>query len=145
MKFDRKFNLLDLVKRKSIFLFGPRQTGKSTYLKTNFPSSLSINLLRPEVFRELLRKPELLEKKILAHDFSASIKLYDVSLVIIDEVQKIPELLDVVHLLIEQDKNLRFILTGSSARKIKSGKANLLGGRAQQINIFPITWYRQIF
>jgi predicted AAA+ superfamily ATPase len=140
MKFARKFNLLKLIKRKSILLFGPRQTGKSTYLKTNFTEALTINLLRPDVYRELLRQPELLEKKILAHDFSESKKLYSVSIVIIDEVQKIPDLLDVVHLLIEQDKNLRFILTGSSARKIKSGNANLLGGRAQQINIFPITW-----
>jgi len=133
--FKRFLQLDTILKRKSLFLFGPRQTGKSTYLKTIFPEALNINLLKSTEYRELLNNPENLNAKIIFYLKQNSKN----NLVIIDEVQKIPELLDTVHDLIEANKNLRFILTGSSTRKLKRVSANMLGGRAALVHMFPIT------
>lgn len=106
----------------SYFLFGPRGTGKSTWLKKHYPQALWVDLLDPETFRFLSAGPERLRGLIESQSSRLEI--------VIDEIQKIPELLDVVHSLIEEKKGYQFILTGSSARKLKKYGVNLLGGRA---------------
>jgi len=123
---------IDLPKGQSAFLWGPRKTGKTTYLKTAFPGSLRYDLLQTDLFLELAKRPFLLREQLLAAD-PGRLK----SPIIIDEVQKVPQLLDEVHWLIE-NKNLRFILCGSSARKLKRGKVNLLGGRAWRYEMHPL-------
>lgn len=115
---------------ESCFLWGPRQTGKSTLLKKLFPKSPVFDLLLSDEFERLLRKPELMREEILS---SQSIT----GPVIIDEIQKIPALLDDVQWLIV-NKNVSFVLCGSSARKIKRSGANLLGGRALRYEMFPL-------
>ncbi len=114
---------------KSFFLFGPRGTGKSVWVKTSFPGALYFDLLEATTFQELLSAPDLLDRRIPPH-FS--------DWVIIDEVQKIPALLDEVHRLIE-NRRLKFILTGSSARKLKRSGVNLLAGRALVKEMHPLT------
>lgn len=128
MMYQRSLQLDDIIRKKSIFLLGPRQTGKSTLLRQNHPDARYIDLLEAETFRELSSNPELLRQRLQPHE----------KLVIIDEIQKLPSLLDEVQLLIDRNKDLRFILTGSSARKLKRGAANLLGGRAYFINFHPL-------
>jgi len=118
---------------QSAFLWGPRQTGKSTYLKQRFPDSVWFDLLRTDLFLDLNRHPSLLREALLALDEEARSHP-----VVIHEVQKVPALLDEVHWLME-NRGLRFILSGSSARKLKRGKANLLGGRAWRFHLFPLT------
>lgn len=122
-----KKRLLHLDKNKSYFLFGPRGTGKTTYLKENFPEYHYLNLLDKTLYFDLLKEPSRLINIIGKNRH-----------IIIDEVQKIPELLDIVHHLIESDKKY-FILTGSSARKIKKANSNLLAGRAINAKMFPLT------
>ena len=122
---------IDLPPRQSAFLWGPRKTGKSTYLKTKFPESLVYNFLKTDLFLEFSKKPALLRERLLARN--NDVLNYPV---ILDEVQKVPQVLDEVHWLIE-NRGLRFILCGSSARKLKRGKANLLGGRAWRYEMFP--------
>lgn len=112
----------------SYFLFGPRGTGKSTWLKHHYPNAFWINLLDPELFRFFLSAPEKLK---------AVVEEINEKVIIIDEIQKIPELLDVVHPLIEEKKGHQFILTGSSARKLKRHGVNLLGGRALKKHMPP--------
>lgn len=114
--------------RQSFFLFGPRGTGKSTWLKQHYPDAVMIDLLAPEVFRLYSAKPERLRE--IADGAEGKI-------IIIDEVQKIPELLDVVHDLIENRMGLQFILTGSSARKLKRTGVDLLAGRAIITTMHP--------
>ena len=106
---------------ESFFLFGPRGTGKTTGLNKNIKGALLIDLLSPETFRLYSAKPERLNEVIAGNP--------DKSTVIIDEIQKIPELLDIIHQLREKRKDLRFILTGSSSRKLKRGGVDLLAGR----------------
>jgi uncharacterized protein len=120
------------LKEQSFFLFGPRGTGKTTWLKSTYPKSQRIDLLDSETARLLLASPGRLEGMIT--DIAAS-KTHPV---IIDEVQKVPTILDEVHRLIE-DKKAKFILTGSSARKLRRGGANLLAGRAFQRFFYPLT------
>ena len=131
MKIRPRILNIDLPSRQSAFLWGPRKTGKSTYLKEKFPKSLVYDFLKTDLFLEFSKRPSLLREQILAKD--AKTIAYPV---ILDEVQKVPPLLDEVHWLIE-NKGLRFILCGSSARKLKRGKANLLGGRAWRYEMFP--------
>jgi uncharacterized protein len=114
--------LLNLPQNNSFFLLGPRNTGKSTLVKHNFPDALYIDLLDPEEEERFSRSP-----KELRYIIEAIQK--EQSHVIIDEIQKTPKLLDVIHSLIEST-SVHFILTGSSARKIKGGASNLLAGRA---------------
>ena len=126
---------INIAKSKSCFIFGPRQTGKSTYVKDLLrEKDLYIDLLPQRNFLNYAKKPGRMREEILAH-----LKRHKKPLCIIDEIQKIPELLDEVHELIES-KGIRFILTGSSARKLRRGSANLLAGRAYTYHLFPLTF-----
>jgi predicted AAA+ superfamily ATPase len=115
-------------KRDSFFLFGPRGTGKSSWARLNYPSATYIDLLEDETYRRLLTHPGSLSEFLPA----------DPTTVVIDEVQKVPALLDEVHRLIEK-KKYRFVLTGSSARKLKKHGVNLLAGRALTYSFYPLT------
>lgn len=114
---------------KSVFLFGPRATGKSSWLKLHFPHCLTFNLLHSETYNTLLANPSQIENLIP--------KNYT-DWIIIDEIQRVPELLNEVHRLIE-DKKLKFILTGSNARKLRRDGVNLLAGRAITRYCYPLT------
>ncbi|MBY0545508.1 MAG: AAA family ATPase [Gammaproteobacteria bacterium] len=114
---------------KSFFLLGPRGTGKSTLMRMLFQDALWLDLLKPDVFRTYLAKPERLFDLANASSKNEPI--------IIDEIQKIPSLLTVVHSLIETSPGRQFILTGSSARKIKRSGADLLAGRALNCSLHP--------
>jgi predicted AAA+ superfamily ATPase len=127
MQYKRAFNITALLPYKSLFIFGPRQTGKTTFLREHYPDARYINLLDAQVFRAFNLRPEIMRQSLLASE----------KLVIIDEIQRLPELLNEVQLLIDRNKELRFILTGSSARKLKRGAANLLGGRALMTRMHP--------
>ena len=126
--------LLKVSKKRSFFLFGARGTGKSTLLKEAFPEkeTLYCNLLKPEEEDRFLRKPQTLYEMVKSLPDS-------VTHVVIDEIQKVPKLLDVVHLLMGEKKQI-FVMTGSSARKLKRGGANLLAGRAFVYHFFPLTF-----
>jgi len=113
----------------SAFLFGPRGTGKSTVLRQRFPDALFIDLLKPDVLQAYSTHPEKLENVVAGN---AGKKTF-----IIDEIQKEPALLSVVHSLIEKDKSNSFILTGSSARKLKRTAVDLLAGRAIKTTLHP--------
>lgn len=115
--------------RGSFFLFGPRGTGKSTWVKSCFPDSFRVDLLNESTFVELSGHSERLE---------AMVDAARASRVVIDEVQKLPALLDEVHRLIEERK-VTFVLTGSSARKRRRSGANLLAGRARTLTMHPFT------
>jgi predicted AAA+ superfamily ATPase len=123
---------IDLPPRQSAFLWGPRKTGKSTYLKERFPQSLVFDFLDTDLVLEFSKRPALLREQLSAKN--ASVLKHPI---ILDEVQKVPHILDEVHWLIE-NKGLQFILCGSSARKLKRGQANLLGGRAWRFEMFPL-------
>ena len=126
--------LLNLPKNSSCFLFGARGTGKSTLLAATFPPATTrvYNLLEPDTEDRLARDPRTLEREVLALPPG-------MLRVVVDEVQKLPRLLDVVHNLIETHRvPQRFILTGSSARKLRAGGANLLAGRAALRHLFPL-------
>lgn len=115
--------------QQSYFLFGPRGTGKTTWLKNNYRDVLWIDLLNPEDFRRYLAKPEALRELIDGYPNKKTI--------IIDEIQRVPSLLSLIHSLIEEKRGLQFILTGSSARKIKREGGDLLGGRAAVCYMHP--------
>ncbi len=121
-----------LPKGQSASLWGPRKTGKSTFLREHYPDSLVYDFLDTDLVLEFSKRPALLRERLLAQ--SAAILTYPV---VLDEVQKVPSLLDEVHWLIE-NRGLSFILCGSSARKMKRGHANLLGGRAWRYELFPL-------
>ena len=123
---------LRLPDHQSAFLWGARKTGKSTYLKVRFPDSVVYDFLKTDLFLEMSKNPSLLREQLLAKEPSVLKKP-----IILDEVQKVPQVLDEVHWLIE-NKGLRFVLCGSSARKLKKGHANLLGGRAWRYELFPL-------
>jgi predicted AAA+ superfamily ATPase len=123
---------LSLPRRQSAFLWGARKTGKSTYLKQRFPESVVFDLLDTDLVLSLSKAPSLLAERLAATDEKCLR-----SPIILDEVQKVPQLLDEVHRLIET-RGLSFILCGSSARKLKRGHANLLGGRAWRYEMLPL-------
>ncbi|GAB4031136.1 MAG: ATP-binding protein [Elusimicrobiota bacterium] len=110
-------------------MFGPRGTGKSLWVKEKFPKALYIDFLEPQVFRYYSAYPERLKEIVAANPEKKDI--------ILDEIQRIPQVLSIVHSLIEEKKGLRFILTGSSSRKIRRTGADLLGGRAANISMHP--------
>jgi predicted AAA+ superfamily ATPase len=118
--FKRKLNL-EREQPETFFLWGPRQTGKTTLLKSVFKDSLWLDLLKSDQYRKYMQSPNILREIVQA---DSTIKH-----VVIDEIQKVPDLLDEIHWLLENTK-VNFALCGSSARKIKRGHANLLGGRA---------------
>lgn len=118
---------LNIAPNETFFLWGPRQCGKSTLVEDLFPDALMINLLETETLTKYATAPHLLREELRALKQKPS-------RVIIDEVQKLPELLDEVHLLIEKDK-IAFGLCGSSARKLKRAHANMLGGRALRFEL----------
>ena len=124
--YARQLDLGPFARHKSLFLLGPRQTGKSTLLRHDFPDALYIDLLANEVFRQFAAAPERLRDAVGDH-----------KLIVIDEIQKLPGLLDEVQRLIDT-RDVRFLLTGSSARKLRRGRANLLGGRALFFNLHPL-------
>jgi len=126
----RLININSLLDKKSHFLFGPRQTGKSWLIKNDLKNALLYDLLRQDIFIKLRQKPELLREEVLAQNFKW---------VVIDEIQKIPELLDEVHYLIE-NHNIKFLLTGSSARSLKKRGVNLLAGRAWTSHLHPFSY-----
>ncbi len=127
-EYTRKLNLNRLLQHKSLFLLGPRQTGKSTFLAKTYPQAPTFSLLEADVFRDLSANPELLRQRVKPSD----------RLVVVDEIQKLPVLLDEVQRMLDLNKGLRFILTGSSARKLKRGGANLLAGRAWTAHMHPL-------
>ena len=122
----RILDLRPLVREKSCFLFGPRQTGKTSLLREQFPESTVIDLLDTEVFLRLQARPSLMREMTPKK-----------GKVVLDEIQKIPELLNEVHLLIEKNRDIQFIMTGSSARKLRQKGVNLLGGRARSRRLHP--------
>lgn len=126
--YARNLGLSGLTSSRSLFLFGPRQTGKSTLLRTLFPDARYVDLLEANTFRELSAFPESLRQSLTPAD----------RLVIIDEVQKLPALLDEAQAMIDRNPELRFIFTGSSARKLRAGRANLLAGRAWTARLHPL-------
>ena len=120
---------LDNAHNDSVFVWGARQVGKTTLIKEAYPDAVYYDLLQAKDFERLQRNPSLLSEDLAT--------LNDGATVIIDEVQKIPQLLDEVHSLIFR-KNIRFILSGSSPRKLKRQGANLLGGRALKEILYPL-------
>ena len=125
--FVRRLNLPALLEKKSFFLFGPRAVGKTTLIEQSLPEAQIIDLLNLKTYATLVRNPSALGEMITDPS----------KLVVIDEVQKLPELLDEVQRLIHKHR-ITFLLTGSSARKLKHGAANLLGGRAREARLFPL-------
>jgi len=121
------------LKSNSFFLFGARGVGKSTWLSTHFtgPDIMWIDLLDPTVENRYALNPERLVQEIDSRPSPPN-------WIVIDEIQKVPKLLDLVHLLIEKRK-LKFAMSGSSARKLKRGAANLLAGRAFVYHLYPIS------
>lgn len=123
---------MKLPRGRSAFLWGPRKTGKTTYLKTAFPNSLVFDFLETDLYFEFSKHPSRLRETLLTQK-TAALR----APVILDEVQKVPPVLDEVQRLIEIEK-MSFILCGSSARKLKRGHGNLLGGRAWRFEMFPL-------
>lgn len=128
MKIIKRLFELNLPPRKSAFLWGPRKVGKSYWIRHHLSNVPVIDLLKTDVFAEYAARPALLRERYQTHK----------GLIVVDEIQKIPGLLDEVHWLVE-NKGLSFLLTGSSARKLRRGHANLLGGRAWRKTMVPLS------
>ena len=126
--------ILPLPKNHSFFLFGPRQTGKSTLLKSLLKSETTLfyDLLKTEEYLRLSANPTLFREEILSRD-------QKITHVVVDEIQRIPDLLNEVHWILEGTNPPYFCLSGSSARKLKRSHANLLAGRAWTYHLFPLT------
>ena len=127
MYIARKLDVASVLSTKSCFLFGPRQCGKSSLVRETMPDAHVFNLLSGDTFAHLARNPYYIDETCR-----------DDRPIVIDEIQKMPALLDEVHRLIEE-KGKRFLLTGSSARKLRKGGVNLLGGRARIRNLHPFS------
>ncbi len=128
----RALDLAALLDRKSVFLFGPRQTGKTSLIRHTLPNARVYDLLDTGLFLALSREPGRIAQELNDRD----------RVVVIDEIQSLPILLNEVQRLIEE-KGIRFLLTGSSARKLRCGGVNLLGGRARTRHLHPLT-YREL-
>ena len=126
--YNRGLDLKKLVNKTSHFLFGPRATGKTSLIESSLGDVKRFDLLDPDVFHELLKRPKALSEKITQSDH----------LIVIDEIQKLPNLLDEVQRLMMKNK-INFLLTGSSVRKLRTQTVNLLGGRAREAQLFPLT------
>lgn len=123
----RKLDVASVLRKKSCFLFGPRQCGKTSLVRATLPDAHVFDLLSIDTFTRLARNPNYLDETCR-----------DTRPAVIDEIQKLPSLLDEVHRLIEE-RGVRFLLTGSSARKLRKGGVNLLGGRARVRNLHPFS------
>lgn len=117
------------VGKESFFLLGPRGTGKSTTIKDLYPGAIYVDLLMPDVYRSYVSRPERLREVVHANPGK--------NVIVLDEIQKVPDLLDVVHGLMEEKRGRQFILTGSSARKLKKTGVDLLAGRAIMKRMHP--------
>ena len=122
----RRLDVLNILERRSCFLFGPRQTGKSTLIRQQLADFPTYNLLDQDLFVRLSRNPGLIREALAP----------DARVVVIDEIQKMPALLNEVQLMIEE-RGVRFLLTGSSARSLRRKGVNLLGGRARSRTLHP--------
>ena len=130
MKHIKKRSLrIDLPANRSAFLWGPRKTGKTYWINRYFGESVLIDLLRTDVFADYASRPSLLRERYQGHE----------DLIVIDEIQMAPDLLNEIHWLIEHS-GISFLMTGSSARKLRRGHANLLGGRAWRYTMAPLTY-----
>jgi predicted AAA+ superfamily ATPase len=129
MEIKKRLFELNLPQGKSAFFWGPRRVGKTYWITHNLGGAELIDLLKTDVFAEYISRPALLRERYQDHR----------GLVVIDEVQKAPSLLDEVHWLLE-NRGLSFLLTGSSARKLRRGHANLLGGRAWRRTMVPLSF-----
>jgi predicted AAA+ superfamily ATPase len=129
---ERILNLPAMLEKRSHFLLGPRQTGKTFLIRHALTGARVYNLLDTSLYLALSHRPERLAQELTPQD----------RVVVIDEIQRLPELLNEVHRLIEE-RGIRFLLTGSSARKLRRGGVNLLGGRARTKHLHPLT-YREL-
>ncbi len=120
----------------SCFLWGARQTGKSTLLRERFPKAIVYDLLLADEYRRCLQDPTVIRQELSARGLTGR---NQADPVVVDEIQKVPELLDEIHWMIER-MGIRFVLCGSSARKVKRGHANLLGGRAPTLYLHPLSF-----
>ena len=127
-QFNRILNI-QLPKTKSAFLWGPRKVGKSFWLNQHYQNAIFIDFLKTDVFADYISRPALLRERYADTD----------KCIIIDEVQMVPDILNEVHWLIE-NKHISFILSGSSARKLRRHHANLLGGRAWRYTMHPLCY-----
>lgn len=128
VKISKRLFHLDLPAGKSAFLWGPRKVGKSYWIAHSLPGATVLDFLKTDLFAEYAARPALLRERYQDHK----------GLLVIDEVQKVPAILDEVHWLIE-NRGLSFLLTGSSASKLRRGHANLLGGRAWRKTLVPLS------
>lgn len=120
---------IELPPKRSAFLWGPRKTGKTYWINRRFPDTILIDLLKTDLFADYASHPSLLRERYQGHK----------GLVVIDEIQMVPDLLNEIHWLIE-NTDVSFLMTGSSARKLRRGHANLLAGRAWRYTMAPLTW-----
>ncbi|MGD8208826.1 MAG: ATP-binding protein [Desulfobacterales bacterium] len=120
---------IELPPNQSAFLWGPRKTGKTYWITRNFPDSILIDLLKTDVFADYVSRPSLLRERFQDHQ----------GLIVIDEIQMVPDLLNEIHWMIE-NTDVAFLMTGSSARKLRRGHANLLAGRAWRYTLAPLSW-----
>lgn len=130
MYIKRVLDIKKHLEQKSVLLLGPRRTGKSSFIQTQIKPDLYFNLLETATFSQFAYDPGILKKAITK----------DHAVVCIDEIQKLPNLMDEVHSLIESNKKLRFILTGSSAKNLKKSHTSLMAGRARQLNFLPFNY-----
>ena len=126
--YPRQLSLKTLLEDRSLLLFGARQTGKTTLARTMFPNAPFYSLLEADTFRQLAQRPEMIRRRLRPSD----------RLIVVDEIQRIPALLNEVHAMIGTNPKLRFVLTGSSARSLRRGGVNLLGGRAGTAHLYPL-------
>ena len=120
---------INLPAKRSAFLWGPRKTGKTYWINRHHKDCVLIDLLKTDIFAEYASKPSLLRERHLDYR----------GLIVIDEIQLVPDLLNEIHWMIE-NTNVSFLMTGSSARKLRRGHANLLAGRAWRYTMTPLSW-----
>ena len=128
-KIKKRAVTIDLPSGRSAFLWGPRKTGKTYWISRRFSDSVLIDLLKTDVFADYASRPFLLRERYQDHQ----------GLIVIDEIQMVPDLLNEIHWMIE-NTDVAFLMTGSSARKLRRGHANLLAGRAWRYTMAPLTW-----